>query len=68
MLKKIKTQNLLLSVPNVKQDKNTFLFKSRIAKLAANQLKLNSQVIITQKKQLPKIVGDIRHYPPANKE
>ena len=67
MLKKIQKQNLLLSVPSVKQDKNTFLFKSRIVKVT-NKLKLNSQVIITQKKQLPKIVGDIRHYPPANKE
>ena len=70
MLKTIKKQNLnavgLQSALTVRQDKNTYLFKSRIAKLA-NKLKLNTQVI-TQKKQLPKIVGEIRHYPPANKE
>jgi len=66
MLKKIKKQNLLISAPTVRQDKNTFLFKSRIAKVA-NSLKLNTQ-LIAPKKQLTKIVGEIRHYPPANKE
>lgn len=66
MIKKIQKQNLLISAPNIRQDRNIFLFKSRIAKLA-NSLKLN-QKIIAPKKQLPKIVGDIRHYPPANKE
>jgi hypothetical protein len=52
--------NNSLNVKSIKQTENI------VGEASLPQNK--SESLLDTKNQLPKIVGDIRHYPPANKE